>query len=144
MNSIFGINSNLLRSFIRQSHFSLFHQILRFGIVGLLAAILHFLVVILLVQYGFFSPLIANIFALFISFQLSYWGHRLWTFQDTITLHREAFPKLIAIQLLNFSANEFLFYLFLTFHLPYQIALLIVLTILPVFTFFSNKFWVFR
>lgn len=126
------------------TYFPLFYQIFRFGIVGLLAGILHFLVVVILVQYWFLKPLIANVFALMLSFQLSYWGHRLWTFQNTSTLHREAFPKLLVVQLLNFSANEFLFYLFLILDLPYPIALLIVLTILPIFTFFSNKFWVFR
>lgn len=126
------------------AHFSLFYQIFRFGVVGLSAASVHFSVVILLVQFDVFVPLIANIFGWMISVQVSYWGHRLWTFQDTAVLHREAFPKLIVVQLINFSANEFLFYIFLTLSLPYPIALLIVLTIFPIFTFLSNKFWVYR
>lgn len=119
-------------------------QLFRFGIVGLTAAAIHFGIVVWIVQTWAIAPLIANVFAFGISFQVSYWGHRRWTFEGTTTLHREAFPKLVFIQALNFAANESLFYIFLMFDLPYPIALAIVLTILPIFTFVSSKLWVFR
>lgn len=119
-------------------------QLFRFGVVGIVAAAIHFYIVISLVQTWSLEPLIANVFAFGIAFQISYWGHRLWTFSNTTTLHREAFPKLMLIQIINFAANESLFYVFLTLNLPYPIALLIVLTILPIVTFVSSKLWVFR
>lgn len=119
-------------------------QLLRFGIVGVLAAALHMSIVIWLVQQWSLLPLIANVFAFGASFQVSYWGHRWWTFAGTSALHREALPKLILVQVINFAANESLFYIFLSLHLPYPVALLIVLTVLPFFTFFSSKLWVFR
>jgi putative flippase GtrA len=119
-------------------------QLYRFGVVGVGAAALHFSVVVVIVQTWMVAPLIANVFAFGISFQLSYWGHRTWTFGGTAALHRDAFPKLLLIQSINFSVNEALFYIFLAFHLSYPVALFIVLTILPVFTFFSSKLWVFR
>jgi putative flippase GtrA len=119
-------------------------QLFRFGIVGLTAAAIHFTIVVTLVQMFFLAPLLANFFGFFVSFQVSYWGHRLWTFAATDILHRAAFPKLLVIQLINFAANESLFYILLSWHLPYQIALIIVLTVLPVFTFISSKMWVFR
>ena len=122
----------------------LFLQLFRFGMVGLTAASIPFATVVLLVESFLLEPLIANIFGFMVSFQLSYWGHRLWTFQDTAALHRTTFPKLLLVQTLNFSANEMLFYVFLSLHLPYPLALLIVLTILPIFTFVSSKLWVFR
>lgn len=119
-------------------------QIARFIIVGGSAAVVHFSVVVLLVQLFHYAPLIANVGGFMVSFQVSYWGHRVWTFADTVTLHREAYPKLVAVQLVNFALNESLFYFFLSLHLPYQLALLIVLAILPAFTFVSSKFWVFQ
>ncbi len=119
-------------------------QLLRFGIVGVTAATIHFSVVIVLVQIGEMAPLIANIVGFIISFQMSYWGHRRWTFNETAALHRVALPKLLFIQLLNFAANEYLFYFLLTLNMPYPIALLLVLAILPIFTFTISKFWVFR
>ena len=122
----------------------LFFQIFRFGIVGLIAASIHFLTVVLLVQNFFLAPLTANIFGFMISFQVSYWGHRLWTFQETVALHRVTFAKLFLVQALNFSANEILFYIFLALQLPYPLALIIVLAILPIFTFVTSKLWVFR
>lgn len=119
-------------------------QLFRFGLVGILAAAVHMGIVVLIVQTWLIEPLIANVFAFAFSFQVSYWGHRLWTFEGTTALHRDAFPKLVFIQAINFAANETLFYTFLSMDLPYPIALFITLAILPVFTFFSSKLWVFR
>lgn len=119
-------------------------QIARFITVGLTAACVHFSVVVMLVQLFHYAPLAANVGGFIVSFQVSYWGHRIWTFNATEVLHREAYPRLVMVQLLSFSLNESLYYYFLSQHLPYQLALLIVLTILPVFTFLTSKFWVFQ
>jgi putative flippase GtrA len=122
----------------------LIKQIMRFGIVGLTAATVHFTTVVLFVQYAGLHPLVANAFAFLVSFQVSYFGHRTWTFSGTAALHRVALPKLVLVQVCAFIANESLFYVFLQMHLPYQVALLIVLSILPIFTFLLSRFWVFK
>lgn len=122
----------------------LFLQIFRFGLVGFTAAIIHFSTVVMLVQTDALAPLTANIVGFFVSFQMSYWGHRLWTFNDTVALHRVTFPKLLLVQIINFAMNEILFYLFLSLNFSYPIALIIVLAILPIFTFLSSKWWVFK
>lgn len=119
-------------------------QVFRFCIVGLTAAVIHYSIVVELVQRLTLNPLIANVFGFIFAFQVSYWGHRLWTFNGTLALHRAAFPKLLLIQVTNFIANEALFSIFLSWGLPYNVALLIVLAILPIFTFVSSKMWVFR
>lgn len=134
-----SMNNILVKKYI-----PLFSQIFRFGIVGLTAAAIHFSIVVWFVQVWLFAPLVANIFGFTISFQVSYWGHRLWTFRDSIASHRVAVLKMLIVQLTNFVANEILFYIFLQCHLPYPIALLIVLMILPIFTFISSKLWVFK
>ncbi len=125
-------------------YFPWFSQICRFGTVGLTAASIHFSIVVTLVQANMFVPLVANVFGFLVSFQISYWGHRLWTFHDAVVLHRVAFLRLLCVQVISLAANESLFYIFLSLHLPYPIALLIVLTIIPIFTFLSSKLWVFR
>lgn len=124
--------------------YPLIAQVFRFGIVGLTAAMIHFGTVVMLVQTFDFAPLVANVFGFSLAFQASYWGHKNWTFNASQTMHVVAVPKLLFIQILNFLANESLFYFFLAMHLPYQMALLIAITILPIFTFFSSKLWVFR
>lgn len=120
------------------------YQIARFLTVGCTAAAVHFGVVVLLVQLFNYAPLIANVGGFVVSFQASYWGHRLWTFHASDVLHRDAYPRLVMVQVFNFSMNEYLFYFFMSQHLPYQLALLIVLSILPAFTFIMNKYWVFQ
>ncbi|OGT60108.1 MAG: hypothetical protein A3E85_03370 [Gammaproteobacteria bacterium RIFCSPHIGHO2_12_FULL_45_12] len=122
----------------------LFYQLCRFGVVGLIASGVHFMLVVALVQQFQLEPLAANVFAFFVSFQVSYWGHRSWTFSESEASHAVTLRRLLTVQLCNFSANETLFYVFLTLHLPYRLALLFVLTILPIFTFASSKLWVFR
>ncbi len=125
-------------------YYPLLAQVFRFGMVGLTASGIQFCTVVFLVQYLSIAPLVANVLAFFISFQMSYWGHRLWTFNSTQTVHSVAASKLLFVQLLNLAANETLFYIFLTLHLPYQVALILTLAILPIFTFISSKWWVFR
>lgn len=122
----------------------LFFQLTRFGIVGITAAACHFSIVVSLVQFAKLLPLIANVFAFAISFQVSYWGHRAWTFKLSTAKHSTALPKLLFVQVVNFTINETLFFIFLSLHYPYPIALLIVLTILPIFTFMVSKWWIFN
>ncbi len=133
----------LMNKFLK-ANLPLFLQICRFGLVGLTAAAIHFSMVVLLVQTFSLPPLIANIGGFMVAFNCSYWGHRLWTFQDTLSMHSVALPKLLIVQLVNFAANESLFFIFLWWNLPYTIALLLVLMVLPIFTFIASKWWVFR
>lgn len=120
-------------------------QIARFGVVGVMAAAVHLSMVFFLVETYHWQPLVANIFAFLTAFQVSYWGNRRWTFDRTVTLHRVAFPRLLFLNSMSFVMNEGLFYFFLAvFHLPYMLALFLVLTILPIATFTLSKFWVFR
>lgn len=123
----------------------LFYQLMRYGIIGLIAASVHFLVLSLIVEKLSIPPLKANFIAFIFGFQISYWGHRCWTFKGTTALHRVALPKLLLVGITGFFINESLFSFFLiTFHLPYQLALFFTLTILPLISFIVGKFWVFR
>jgi putative flippase GtrA len=118
-------------------------QVARFGVVGLTAALVHYLVVLALVQAELFIPLTANVLGFLCGFQVSYWGHRQWTFQAAEVDHKAAISKMLIVQGGNFLGNEALFYYLLKLNLPYTVALLIVLAVLPCFTFIASKFWVF-
>lgn len=128
-----------------EKFFPLIRQLTRYGIVGLCAAGVHLSVVVFLVEVGQIKPLIANIFAFFVSFQVSYWGHRQWTFSGTTNSHRTALTRLLFVSSIALVANESLFYTFyVTCSLPYPLAVFLVLTILPPATFVIGKLWVFR
>jgi len=144
INQIVGASMRSAETSMITAYLPVIRQIMRFGIVGLTAATIHFSIVVMLVQFAGLQPLVANVFGFLISFQVGYWGHRTWTFNGTSVLHREALPRLLTVQVVAFTANETLFYTFLQMHLPYQVALLIVLTILPIFTFLMSKLWVFK
>jgi putative flippase GtrA len=124
---------------------NLIKQIIQFGIVGVTAALVHFTVVVSLVELYLLRPLIANIAAFLVAFNVSYLGHRNFTFRGTTTRHQVAIPRLFFTSCGLFAANEGLFYFFMNVtKLPYTAALLLVLFILPVVTFMINKLWVFR
>jgi putative flippase GtrA len=123
----------------------LFLQLMRFGLVGVSAALVHFSVVVALVESHWLHPLVANILAFCVAFQVSYWGHRSWTFSGTRQRHAVAFPRLLLVSSAAFVANESLFYILMTeFKLPYMLALVVVLSILPLAVFTINKLWVFE
>jgi putative flippase GtrA len=123
----------------------LFFQLLRFGLVGVSAALVHFTLVVLMVELHWLQPLVANVAAFGFAFQVSYWGHRRFTFSGTRQRHGVAFPRLLLVSILAFMANESMFYILMAeFDLPYTLALILVLSILPLVVFTANKLWVFE
>jgi len=120
-------------------------QILRFGVVGCTAALVNMLVVILLVETIDLAPLLANIFAFLIAFNVSYFGHAYWTFANIHAYHKKSIPKFFLVASTSFILNEGLFFIFLSiFKFYYILALLCVLIIVPLFTFIMSKFWAFH
>jgi putative flippase GtrA len=121
-------------------------RLLRFGAVGLLAAAVHYWVVIGLVELTPLSPLQANFGGFATAFWCSYFGHRHWTFAD----HRadraaSSFFRFLTTALLGFFVNQAFFYLLLQHTgLPYFISLAIVVTLVAVLTYFLSRLWAFR
>lgn len=97
----------------------------------------------LLVEHAQLQALIANIIAFLVAVQFSYWGHCFLTFREN-ALHHIMMPKFFLVQTCNFIFNECLFYIFLSLHFSYRLALLIVLTTLPLITFTISKLWIFK
>lgn len=119
-------------------------QLLKFGCVGILASLTHLGVVALLVTAGM-QPLYANIFAFVTAFNVSYLGHRYWTFNKSSPSHVTAITRFFGVAALSFTLNEFLFFLFLKFTgLPYLLAIFIVLAIVTPTTFLLSRMWAFR
>lgn len=123
----------------------LIQQVLKFGVVGTCAAIVHMSIVITGVTYGGYPPLVVNIFAFFTSFTISFNGHRRWTFSDVDTHTMTALPRFFFVGSTSFIINESLFYILLHFlHLYYSLALVIVLATVPPFNFIFSKAWAFK
>jgi len=120
-------------------------QVARFAVVGGLAALTHFGIVIALVSAGIAAPLVANVAGFLVAFWVSYVGQRNWTFRATDVRHRRGVPRHFAVATFSFLLNEGLFWLLLRCTpLPYPIALAIVLAIVAAVTFLLLRRWVFR
>ncbi|KAA0874352.1 GtrA family protein [Nitrincola tapanii] len=118
-------------------------QLLRFGGVGMTALVLHWCVVLLLVPFGM-APLVANVFAFLLAFQVSYFGHRILTFGAQAIPHRQTFPRFASVAGLSFLVNESLYAILLTWTpLGYQWALLLVLALVAALTFVLSRYWAF-
>lgn len=124
-------------------------RVLRFGIVGLTAAAVHYWVVIALVELLRIAPLQANVGGFFVAFWVSYFGHRHWTFSDTVATHapgtHPSFMRFLLVALLGFGMNELLFYLLLRYAgWPYYTALAVVVFTVAVMTYVLSRLWAFR
>ena len=120
-----------------------FSQLFRFASVGTLAAIVNFSIVVWLVHFFNWHPLVANIAAFLVAFQVSFFGHRFWTFnhkQHTIG----SLPKFFTVAVFSFLLNEGLYSVFLAFHIDYRLSLFFVIFIAAIFTLLLSKFWAFR
>jgi len=116
-------------------------QFFRFGCVGVIAMAVHLAVVIALVPLGL-PPLWANVLAFAVAFQISYFGHRGWTFRSFGG--RGAYGRMLVVSLASFALNEAMYACLLKFTpLDYRVSLTLVLVAVALFTFAGSRFWVF-
>ncbi len=119
-------------------------EALSFIFVGISALLTHWLVVVLLVPLAGLHPLLANVIAFLVAFNVSYFGHRHLTFKASERSHRQTLPRFATVAASSFLLNEAMYWLLLTFTpLSYDIAMLLVLGSVAVLTYILGKFWAF-
>lgn len=121
-------------------------QVARFGVIGVTAAVVNTVVVVIGVEWLHWHPLLANILAFAIAYQVSFFGHQYWTFRRVAAdSAATSWIKFLAVAVFSFGLNESLYALFLTiFHLQYVLALILVIVLVPPVTFVLSKLWAFR
>ncbi|MDA0765646.1 MAG: GtrA family protein [Verrucomicrobia bacterium] len=119
-------------------------QLFRFGLVGLAAMATHFLIVRALVPTGF-TPLVANVLGFIGAFQISYWGHSLFTFRGHGNSRADSMARFLFLATLSFLLNEGLYACLLRYtNIPYDQALVIVLLAVSALTLILSRTWAFR
>lgn len=119
-------------------------RLLRFGVAGSLAALVHLLLVVALVERAALSPLRANAAGFGVAFLVSYGGQRYFTFADGDSPHRQALPRYLVVAASGWLLNQSLFALLLACTpLPYPLALGLVLALVAAVTFLLARHWVF-
>ena len=118
-------------------------ELIRFGVVGVAAMATHWCAVAILVPLGI-TPLLANVFAFCIAFNVSFFGHHHWTFTSTDS-RKDTFKRFLSVAVLGFATNECIYALLLKFTgLDYRVALFIVLAAVAGLTYVLSRFWAFR
>lgn len=121
-------------------------QLIKFVIVGSLAALVHLGVLHFAVEQLRWSPLAGNSLAFALAFVVSYSGQSLWTFNHKSHRHQGTLLRFLLTQLLcSFALNQGLYTLLLTWtRLDYLSASVIVLVSVPLATFTLSKYWAFK
>lgn len=121
------------------------HRLLYFTGIGATSACVHLLVVLNLVTYLNVQPLIANIFAFLIAFNVSFLGHKYLTFSKLQNEQQLSLPHFFLVASSAGILNECLYYLLLKYtHLNYMIALVLVLGLVSIYSYVLSRFWACR
>jgi len=116
----------------------------RFGLVGIMATLIHMTVVWFLVSFYPLPVLASNLIAFLVAFSVSFSGNYYWTFRANCSL-KKALTRLFLISGSAFLVNSFLLSWLLDrgFFSP-TVSAITAVGIIPVITFVSSRLWVFR
>lgn len=122
---------------------SALRQAVTFAFVGGLATLTHFTVALLLNSQMGLAPLQANLCGYISSVLISYVGNARLTFKSRI-FHARQFMRFSVVSLAGLALGQGLMHLGVSVvHAPFVLALLAVVSIVPVFTFVASRVWTF-
>ncbi len=120
-----------------------FWQLARFGVIGVLAALTHYMIAIALTQQQLAAAW-ANLVAFVIAFWVSYFGHRYFSFNAGDVAHQQTLPRFIMVAVGGFIFNETLLLLMLRYtSITIDIGLPFIILLTAVFTFIFSRFFAF-
>ena len=120
------------------------HQISSFVLVGASAALVHWLVVVLLVSGASWQPLTANVIGWLVAFNVSYTGHYFLTFRALQTGLKASLPRFFVLSAMGFLINETAYAILLSkTSMPYEALLGMILIGVAVLTFVFSRLWAF-
>jgi putative flippase GtrA len=120
-------------------------QIGRFFVVGILATATHYLVAML--WLGWVSVWLANLLGYLAAVAVSYFGHQRITFRVPVAevSHQRQAPRFLLTSLGGLAISYLvLLALNMLLSAPDWLSLACVVTLVPVYTYIANKYWVFK
>ena len=134
----------MMTVFLQLFHNSALRLLFRYGLVGVFASFVHWMVSCLIFEYQNASYLIAHSIGFFSGLVPAYLGHYFFSFKDN-QQHKLRFPKFFFVSFLAFIIHQIGAFLLVDKaqlgYSSFTLPLLVVLV--PVFTFLLNRFWVF-
>ena len=118
----------------------------RFALVGLGATLVHVLTYAGSIELWGVAPLSANAIGFALSVNVSYLGHRSWTFRGVPAgAVGASLARFWVVALIGFALNSMLVHLVTgVFGLAYGWAIPLIAGATPLVTFILSKFWAFR
>ena len=127
---------------IRLFYSPLFKQVIVFGIIGVIATLVHYSVALSATELGNIVVYIANLMGYLCAVGVSYFGHGLITFRNRLT--HSNFQKFAFVSVLAFLLSEVLLVILEeSLQFSHRLSLGIIVVSIPILSFFANKFWVF-
>ncbi len=113
--------------------------------IGGIAALVHVGLVFLCVTLFSLPPLLTNVFAFAIAFQISFFGHKHLTFAWLEDKKILRLPHFFMVAASAGLINEGLYFLLLYYtKINYLISLILVLGLVSVYSFVLSRFWACR
>lgn len=118
-------------------------EIVIFGAVGILATLTHYLSAIFTIEAFGWDVMVANVFAYCMAVGVSFFGHSVLTFRAAMS--RGRFVKFITVSLSALAVSQGLLWLLTSAAIfGHRINMLAVVCVVPVYSYFLNKFWVYK
>ena len=118
-------------------------EVVFFGVVGVAATLTHYFSAVLAVEVLGLDVLVANILAYCTAVGVSFFGHSLLTFRAALT--HERLVKFVVVSLSALAASQALLWLLTKMDMfGHRIDMLLVVCVVPCYTYLLNKFWVYR
>ena len=118
-------------------------QASRFAGVGILATLVHVTVGYLVSRLAGANPFLANLTGFGVAFWVSYCGNFYWTFPGG-TEHAFRLKRFIISSAFCFLLSNAVVATVNLLHLPFEVALLAIVLVIPPLSFALAKFWAFR
>jgi len=125
-------------------------QYARFGVVGIVASVVHVGLFVFSIEIFGLWEIYANILGFSVAVCVSYFGNLLWTFNHVIESNKSVVNKSYLVRfwfvaILGLLLNTLIVYLISeVYHLEYYYSVILMVTATPVVIFTLNKVWVFR
>ena len=119
------------------------NRLLKFGVVGILATLIHILIVSLLVENNVLSSIpFANLIAFLVATTFSYIGNTKWSFADSFNRNNATRFAITAVFgcVLAFSLS----WVVDTAGYHYLFGIALIVAVIPGLTFLSHYFWTYQ
>jgi putative flippase GtrA len=118
----------------------------RFAVVGLIATLVHVLVYAASIEWWKQTALAGNALGFALGVNVSFLGHRAWTFADMrVSRAGRSLARFWIVALFGFALNSLFVHLVTgTAKLGYGWAIPLIAGVTPIVTFVLSKRWVFR